>query len=279
MVTKSRDHSTGFCFFAIECWKITLQRAQRNRDYCSLTAEQALTDILLVDNDNDDRRKLKTKAVKIECRTRAPNAYGVGLGLRWLWTVFLCIGHQLHNMKTNKCIGVLTKERKLTLSALGPRTYIIKTEQTDRLVNHCFAVFAVDTASVKRWSTTAGYWSVAYKSTVGYWKLKKAERLSGAMPSGVLLQMEVGIRKGAWRRAWRYLAYLWSLRWVYAVKKTPEVGIRRIPAYTPQYTTGYANASGYNLLYCIRPNWVAVSRSSRCFGLLPTHCITLFRKI
>jgi len=45
--------------------------------YCSLTAEQALTDILLIDNDNDDRRKLKTKAVKIECRTRAPNAYGV----------------------------------------------------------------------------------------------------------------------------------------------------------------------------------------------------------
>ena len=56
--------------------------------------------------------------------------------------------------------------------------------------------------------------------------------------SGVLLKMEVGIRKGLWRRAWRYTANLWSLRWVYAVRKTPEVGIRRIPAYTPQYTTG-----------------------------------------
>ena len=55
--------------------------------------------------------------------------------------------------------------------------------------------------------------------------------------SGVLLKMEVGIRKGAWQRAWRYPAYLWSLRWIYAVKKTPEVGIRHIPAYTPQYTT------------------------------------------
>ena len=44
--------------------------------------------------------------------------------------------------------------------------------------------------------------------------------------------MEVGIRKGAWRRAWRYPAYLWSLRWVYAVKKIPEVGVRRT-AYTP----------------------------------------------
>jgi len=47
--------------------------------------------------------------------------------------------------------------------------------------------------------------------------------------SGVLLKMEVGIRKGAWQRAWRYPAYLWSLRWVYAVKRNPEVGIRRIP--------------------------------------------------
>ena len=55
--------------------------------------------------------------------------------------------------------------------------------------------------------------------------------------SGVLLKMEVGIRKRARQRDWRYPAYLWSLRWVYAVKKTPEVGIRRIPAYTPQYTT------------------------------------------
>ena len=53
--------------------------------------------------------------------------------------------------------------------------------------------------------------------------------------------MEVGIRKGAWQRAWMYPAYLWSLRWVYAVKKNPEVGIRRIPAYTPQYTTGYSS--------------------------------------
>jgi len=44
--------------------------------------------------------------------------------------------------------------------------------------------------------------------------------------------MEVGISKGAWQTAWRYPAYLWSLRWVYADKKNPEVGIRRIPAYT-----------------------------------------------
>jgi len=46
----------------------------------------------------------------------------------------------------------------------------------------------------------------------------------------------VGIRKGAWRRAWRYPAYLWSLRWVYAVKKTRRLVYAvypRIPPNTP----------------------------------------------
>ena len=54
--------------------------------------------------------------------------------------------------------------------------------------------------------------------------------------SGVLLKMEVGIRKGAWQRVWRYPAYLWSLRWVYAVKKTRRLvyGVYlRIPPNTP----------------------------------------------
>jgi len=59
-------------------------------------------------------------------------------------------------------------------------------------------------------------------------------------PSGVLLKMEVGIRKGAWRRAWRYPAYLWLLRRVYAVKKTRRlvygVYLRR-PIPPPQYIT------------------------------------------
>ena len=54
--------------------------------------------------------------------------------------------------------------------------------------------------------------------------------------SGVLLKMEMGIRKGAWWRAWRYPVYLWSLRWVYAVKKTRRLvyGIYpRMPPNTP----------------------------------------------
>jgi len=55
--------------------------------------------------------------------------------------------------------------------------------------------------------------------------------------SGVLLKMEVGIRKRARQRDWRYPAYLWSLRWVYAVKKTPRRLVYavypRIPPNTP----------------------------------------------
>ena len=68
---------------------------------------------------------------------------------------------------------------------------------------------------------------------------KTIKRKLRIMSSGVLLKMEVGIRKDAWQRAWKYPAYLWLLRWVYAVKKTPEFGIRHIPAYPPQYTTDY----------------------------------------
>jgi len=64
----------------------------------------------------------------------------------------------------------------------------------------------------------------------------RSHQSSGPISSVVLLKLEVGIRKRAWQRDWRYPAYLWSLRWVYAVKRTREVGI---PAYTPQYTTAY----------------------------------------
>ena len=56
-------------------------------------------------------------------------------------------------------------------------------------------------------------------------------RMQSIMTSGVLLKMEVGRRKGAWRRAWRYPAYLWSLRrLVYAVYP-------RIPPNTPLLMT------------------------------------------
>ena len=51
-------------------------------------------------------------------------------------------------------------------------------------------------------------------------KPEKNQHASTVVPSGVMLEIEVGIRKQTWQRARRYPAYLWSLRWVYAVKKT-----------------------------------------------------------
>ena len=88
--------------------------------------------------------------------------------------------------------------------------------------------------SVCRLIVRAKLWNLQFRYLVSRAPVR---RRSIVVVSGVLLKMEVGIRKRAWQRAWRYPAYLWSLRWVYAVKKTPEVGIRPIPAYTPQYTT------------------------------------------
>ena len=71
--------------------------------------------------------------------------------------------------------------------------------------------------------------------------------------------MEVGIRKRVWQRAWRYPAYLWSLRWVYAVKKR-EVGIRRIPAYPPpQYTTGHQQCHDVDRAHTIFYSTVSIS--------------------
>jgi len=107
--------------------------------------------------------------------------------------------------------------------------------------------------------------------------------------SGVLLKMEVGIRKGAWRRAWRYPAYLWSLRWVYVVKKNPEVGIRRISAYTPQYTTVYypdyrITARQNFFSVCVVQLWnklpeevVAASSVSACISCLNSMHVSFLR--
>jgi len=78
----------------------------------------------------------------------------------------------------------------------------------------------------------------------------------GSVASGVLLKMEVGIRKEAWRRAWRYTAYLWSLRWVYAVKKTRRLVYAvypRIPPNTPlSVATGEIFKYGFLQIY----HWV-----------------------
>jgi len=53
-----------------------------------------------------------------------------------------------------------------------------------------------------------------------------------------MLEMEVGIRKRAWQRAWRYPAYLWSLRWVYAVKKPRRLVYADNTPYTRVYLLG-----------------------------------------
>jgi len=76
--------------------------------------------------------------------------------------------------------------------------------------------------------------------------------LKRAVTSGVLLKMEVGISKGAWRRAWRYPAYLWSLRWVYAVKKNPGVGI---PPNTPLAVTNFT--AWWTVCLRLLPNSIA----------------------
>ena len=61
-------------------------------------------------------------------------------------------------------------------------------------------------------------------------------KITERVVSGVLLKMEVGIRKGAWRRAWRYPTYLWSLRWVYAVKKPRRLVYAVYPRIPPPST-------------------------------------------
>jgi len=75
----------------------------------------------------------------------------------------------------------------------------------------------------------------------GTWKLWRSsvENVTrGRLPrttvcSGVLLKMEVGIRKRARQRDWRYPTYLWSLRWVYAVKKPQRLVYAVYPRIPP----------------------------------------------
>ena len=100
------------------------------------------------------------------------------------------------------------------------------------------------------------------------WKMRSnpTHGCTQPMSSVVLLKMEVGIRKRAWQRDWRYPAYLWSLRWVYAVKRTREVGICRIPAYTPQYTTAHVH---------LWPTWLCThthQHTRTCIVCRPIMC-------
>ena len=63
-----------------------------------------------------------------------------------------------------------------------------------------------------------------------------------AAPSGVLLKMEVVYANG---RGEGFEGTL--LIYDHAVQKNPEVGIRRIPAYIPQYTTGCSHAENSSI--------------------------------
>jgi len=63
--------------------------------------------------------------------------------------------------------------------------------------------------------------------------------------------MEVGICKGPWRRAWRYPAYLWSLRWVYAVKKTWRLVYSVYPGIPPIHHCCYPKKDGTTaVIFC-----------------------------
>jgi len=60
--------------------------------------------------------------------------------------------------------------------------------------------------------------------------------------SGVLLKMEVGIRKGAVAKGLKVPCSFTITEVSIRCPKKPEVGIRRIPAYTPpQYTSAHTH--------------------------------------
>ena len=59
-----------------------------------------------------------------------------------------------------------------------------------------------------------------------------------AVNSGVLLKMEVGYTQRGVAKGLEVPCLFMITEVSTRCQKTPEVGIRRIPAYTPQYTTG-----------------------------------------
>jgi len=61
--------------------------------------------------------------------------------------------------------------------------------------------------------------------------------------NGVLLNMEVGIHKRGWHTCIRYTLLIYDHWGEYMLSKNPEVGVWRIPAYTPQYTSDYTTVS------------------------------------
>jgi len=62
--------------------------------------------------------------------------------------------------------------------------------------------------------------------------------------SGVLLNMEVGIHKSYGIRVYGIPCLFMITEVNIRCQKNPEVGVRRIPAYTPQYTTDRRSPPG-----------------------------------
>ena len=52
------------------------------------------------------------------------------------------------------------------------------------------------------------------------------------------MQWCIAKNRGGWRRVWRYSAYLWSLRWVYAIQKKPGGWYTAYTRVYPPNTTG-----------------------------------------
>jgi len=140
------------------------------------------------------------------------------------WTTLLTCAH-LQNLK----VDTTTVTSAISMQSAGPSL-----TPADFLWSHSFSLFISFFVFVL---TCCFKPHVHYShSSLEITLTLRTLTLSSCHTQWCIAKMEVGIRKGVWRRAWRYPAYLWSLRWVYAVKKTRRLvyGVYpRIPLNTP----------------------------------------------